>query len=111
MGAIGVTVVIERGEQAYSAVCLELGVASQGASLDEARKNILEAITLYLETCQEQGMTVEQMWHPVPEELRAGLPIQPPRPATAHHLPERWAGHLVIGEHDSGEAAASPIHA
>jgi predicted RNase H-like HicB family nuclease len=33
----------------YSAFCPELGVASQGKTLDEAEKNIREAVELYID--------------------------------------------------------------
>ncbi|MCI0471563.1 MAG: DUF433 domain-containing protein [Candidatus Aminicenantes bacterium] len=42
-------VLVEKEGKLYSALCLELNVASQGRTLIEANKNIREAITLYLE--------------------------------------------------------------
>lgn len=42
-------VLIEKEGRLYSALCLELDVASQGRSVAEAKKNIAEAVQLYLE--------------------------------------------------------------
>ncbi len=42
-------VLVEKEGEFYSALCLELNVASQGRTLIQANKNIREAITLYLE--------------------------------------------------------------
>ncbi|MBI5036621.1 type II toxin-antitoxin system HicB family antitoxin [Candidatus Micrarchaeota archaeon] len=41
--------VIKKGEIAYVAYCPELGVTSQGSTEKKARKNLKEAIELYLE--------------------------------------------------------------
>ena len=43
------TVVINKEGKWYVARSLELGVVSQGRSIEEAEKNIKEAIDLYLE--------------------------------------------------------------
>lgn len=43
------TAVIERDEDWFVAICPELNVASQGQSLEEARDNLVEAVTLFLE--------------------------------------------------------------
>jgi predicted RNase H-like HicB family nuclease len=45
-----VTAVIERDGDAYVALCPEFDVASQGASVEEARSNLVEALTLFFET-------------------------------------------------------------
>ena len=42
-------VLIEKEGRLYSALCLELDVASQGRTPAEAKKSIVEAIELYLE--------------------------------------------------------------
>ncbi len=39
----------------YSSLCLDLDVASQGESLEEAKDALLEAVTLYLETALESN--------------------------------------------------------
>ena len=43
------TAIIEREDNAYVALCPEVDVASQGATVDEARKNLKEALDLFFE--------------------------------------------------------------
>lgn len=45
-----VTAIIEREDEIYVALCLELDIASQGGSREEARKNLNEAIELFFES-------------------------------------------------------------
>lgn len=40
---------IEKENGMYSALCLELDVASQGKTIEEAKKKLQEAVELYLE--------------------------------------------------------------
>ena len=40
--------IIEKDNGLYSALCLELDVASQGKTIGEAKKNLQEAVELYL---------------------------------------------------------------
>jgi predicted RNase H-like HicB family nuclease len=47
------TVLIERDGSMFSAVCLEFDIASQGATVEEARANLTEAIELFFETASE----------------------------------------------------------
>ena len=44
------TAVIEREGDGYVALCPEVDVASQGATIEEARANLTEAVELFLET-------------------------------------------------------------
>src|ERR1035438_4477800 len=44
------TAIIEREEDVFVALCPEFDVASQGASIEEARTNLIEALTLFFET-------------------------------------------------------------
>jgi predicted RNase H-like HicB family nuclease len=44
------TAIIEREDNVYAALCPEFDIASQGASIEEARRNLLEALTLFFET-------------------------------------------------------------
>lgn len=44
------TGVIHREENMYVALCPELDVASQGATLEEARANLIEAAELFLKS-------------------------------------------------------------
>jgi len=48
-------ILIEKEDSIFSALCLELDVASQGGTLNEEKKNIREAIELYLEDVLESG--------------------------------------------------------
>ena len=41
------TAIIERENDGYVALCPELDVASQGITVDEARKNLQEALELF----------------------------------------------------------------
>ncbi len=43
------TAIIEREDDGYVALCPELDVASQGGSIEEARRNLSEAVELFLE--------------------------------------------------------------
>ena len=54
------TAIIERENDGYVALCPELDVASQGITVDEARKNLQEALELFFETAS-------------PEEIQARL--------------------------------------
>jgi predicted RNase H-like HicB family nuclease len=44
------TCLIEREDDAYVSSCPELDIASQGRSIEEARRNLIEAAELFLET-------------------------------------------------------------
>ena len=47
---IELTAIIEREGDGYVALCPEVDVASQGDSVQEARKNLQEALELFFET-------------------------------------------------------------
>jgi len=44
------TAIIEREDDAFLALCPELDIASQGSTIEEARANLVEALTLFFET-------------------------------------------------------------
>lgn len=44
------TAVIEREEDGFVALCPEFDIASQGMSIEEARSNLIEALTLFFES-------------------------------------------------------------
>ncbi|MGA2327984.1 MAG: type II toxin-antitoxin system HicB family antitoxin [Bryobacteraceae bacterium] len=44
------TAIIEREGDGFVSLCPELDIASQGASIEEARANLIEALTLFFET-------------------------------------------------------------
>ena len=43
------TAIIQREDDAYVALCPELDIASQGATIEEARANLVEALELFLQ--------------------------------------------------------------
>jgi len=44
------TAVIEREDEGFVSLCPELDIASQGSSVEEARANLVEALSLFFET-------------------------------------------------------------
>jgi predicted RNase H-like HicB family nuclease len=44
------TVIIEREGDGYVSLCPELDIASQGDNIEEARRNLIEALELFFET-------------------------------------------------------------
>ncbi|CAN2041877.1 hypothetical protein GMMP15_50065 [Candidatus Magnetomoraceae bacterium gMMP-15] len=48
------TALIEREGDGYVSLCPELDIASQGDSVEEARKNLREALELFLETASPE---------------------------------------------------------
>ncbi len=49
------TAVIKKELNAYASWCPELDVASQGDNIEDAKKNLKEAVELYVETMIEEG--------------------------------------------------------
>ena len=47
------TAIIEREDDSYVALCPELDIADQGATVAEARENLKEALKLFFETASE----------------------------------------------------------
>lgn len=47
------TAIIEREDDGFVALCPEVDVASQGSSIEEARANLVEALTLFFEVANE----------------------------------------------------------
>ncbi len=47
------TAIIEKEGEGYVALCPELDIASQGSSIEEARSNLVEAVTLFFETADQ----------------------------------------------------------
>jgi predicted RNase H-like HicB family nuclease len=44
------TAIIEREDDRFAALCPNLDIASEGASIEAARANLIEAIALFFET-------------------------------------------------------------
>ena len=55
------TAVIEKDGDTYVALCPELDIASQGASIEEAKANLKEAVELFLETADSSE--VQRRFH------------------------------------------------
>jgi predicted RNase H-like HicB family nuclease len=51
------TAIIEREDDGFVALCPELDIASQGASVEEARANLIEALALFFETAAPSEVT------------------------------------------------------
>ena len=54
----GLTGLVQREGAGYVALCPELDVASQGDTVEEARRNLTEAVELFLETADEKEITL-----------------------------------------------------
>ena len=50
------TAIIQREDDGYVSFCPELGVASQGDSVSEARANLREAVEGFLEAASEEEL-------------------------------------------------------
>lgn len=48
------TAIIEREDGGYVSLCPELDIASQGATIEEARDNLREALELFFETASPE---------------------------------------------------------
>jgi predicted RNase H-like HicB family nuclease len=44
------TAILSREEDGFVSLCPELDIASQGSTIEEARANLIEALTLFFET-------------------------------------------------------------
>lgn len=65
--------VISKEEKWYVAHCVELGVVSQGKTIEEAKTNLQEAVELYLESFGSEDLpesTGEVVFYPL--EVAAG---------------------------------------
>jgi predicted RNase H-like HicB family nuclease len=58
------TAIIEREGDGFVALCPEVDVASQGDSVDEARRNLQEALELFFETASPEEIE-ERLHHEV----------------------------------------------
>ena len=48
--ALRLTAIIEREDEGFVSLCPQLDIASQGSSIEEARANLVEALSLFFET-------------------------------------------------------------
>jgi predicted RNase H-like HicB family nuclease len=51
------TAIIEREDDGYVALCPELDIASQGSTIEEARTNLIEALTLFFEVAESSEIS------------------------------------------------------
>jgi predicted RNase H-like HicB family nuclease len=51
------TAIIEREGDGFVSLCPELNIANQGSSIEEARANLVEALTLFFETADASEVT------------------------------------------------------
>jgi len=58
----GLTAIIEREDGGYVALCPEYDIASQAGSIEEARDNLIEALTLFFECAEADEL--ERRFHP-----------------------------------------------
>ena len=49
------TMIVRKEREKYSSWCPELDVASQGDTIEEARRNLQEAVELHVETMVQEG--------------------------------------------------------
>jgi hypothetical protein len=47
--------IIVREESSYTSLCLDLDVASQGQTVEQAKEALVEAVTLYLESALDDS--------------------------------------------------------
>lgn len=66
----------ERG-YGYTVTCPALpGVVTEGDTLDAARANAREAIELYLESLQEDGLPIPDSEEDLAEPIRVAVPVR-----------------------------------
>jgi predicted RNase H-like HicB family nuclease len=53
---VRLTAIIEREDDGFVSLCPELDIASQGSSVEEARANLVEALSLFFETADPSEM-------------------------------------------------------
>lgn len=78
--------------QGFVALCPALGVATQGATLEEAENNIREAVGLYLTTIDDDG-ELERIF------AEKGLTISYPDPGVAARSLQLHRGRTAEGGH------------
>lgn len=54
MKNLRLTAIIEREDEGFVSLCPELDIASQGDSIEEARANLTEALTLFFEAASPE---------------------------------------------------------
>ena len=52
------TCAVLREDGGFSVLCLDVDVASDGMTIEDAKRNLLEAVTLYVETAIESNLPI-----------------------------------------------------
>jgi predicted RNase H-like HicB family nuclease len=68
--------IIEREADGYVASCPELDIASQGSTVEEARRNLQEALELFFEAA-----SAEEIRQQLRDEVYVSRALPPPQPA------------------------------
>lgn len=87
--------VVEKDQDTFCALCLDLDIATEGATLEEALDNLKEAVELYVLTAIEQGVEEEFIPRPVPNRI--------------YKKYTNKAKDIVIENHDLGHAATCHV--
>jgi len=91
------TAIIERDEDWYVSLCPELDIVSQGRSVEEARRNLIEAIELFFEAASPSQIQERIHSHPlVSTRVRSEVFV------TQVGVPVAWAAETIC-------RTASPI--
>lgn len=61
--------IIEKEEDVYCALCLELDIATESDTLEGAKKNLKEAVEGYIESVVKDSEEEEFIPRPVPEAV------------------------------------------
>jgi predicted RNase H-like HicB family nuclease len=56
------TAIIEREDDSFVAFCPALGIRGKGGSIEEARANLIKALTLFFETADPSEVDNEEMY-------------------------------------------------
>jgi predicted RNase H-like HicB family nuclease len=67
------TAIIEREDDGFVALCPELDVASQGSTIEDARLNLIEALTLFFEVADE--VEISRRMHPEVFVTQVEVPV------------------------------------
>ena len=79
----------------FCALCLDLDIATEGATLKEALDNLKEAVELYVITAIEQGVEEQFIPRPVPNKI--------------YKKDTNLAQDIVIENYDLGHAATCHV--
>ena len=58
---LAIPYIVKKEKEGYVVECIDLNIVTQGTTLKEARKNIIEAIVIHLKSADELGMLDEEL--------------------------------------------------